>query len=94
MNEIYFQILSVIAIANLIAANYFLLVCLRQYSGKSFSEFISTSKPSLNVLKNEYSNGRLNPSITKKYYLYKVTIRIGVISLVLTIILMSLQSLF
>jgi hypothetical protein len=94
MNEIHFQILSIIVIGNLVAANYFLFDCLRKYSGKSFSEFISTSKPSLKVLKNEYINGSMNPSVANKYFLYKVTIRVGIISLVLTFVLMSLQLIF
>jgi len=91
MREIHFQILSIIAMGNLLAANYFLFDCMRQYSGKSFSEFIRLSKPSLRLLKNEYTNGSLSPDVAKKYFLYKVTIRIGIIGLVLTMVLMFLQ---
>lgn len=93
MKEIHFQILGIIAFGNLIAANYYLIDCLRAYSGKPFSEFIRSSKPSLKMLKNEYMNCNLTSSVAKKYFLYKVTVRIGVIGIILTMILMSLQSL-
>jgi len=79
---------------NLIAANYFLIDCLREYSGKPFSEFVRNFKPSLTMLKSEYVNGNLSSGVAKKFVLYKVTIRIGVIGLFLTMVLMSLQSLW
>lgn len=88
LTETLLQILSCVAIGSLLAANYNLYVIMRQYP-----KLTEAQRVSLKTIKSEYINGKLEPDLAKKYYLYRFTNQIGIAFLFLTVALMLLQSL-